>query len=456
MTDSFLRWCRTTCTVLLCAAGSWPAAAPAAADLVDLYGHALTHNPAFRAGEAGEAAALEAERAARGQLLPQVSAFADAQRIDERIQGTFFGFPDVDRSEGFTRYLYGVTVNQPLFRGDVFAGLDKAALGVAQARLAQEQRRAALLLEVAEAYFDALSAREVLELAQTRLKTVERQREQVRSRAEAGLLTEADRQLAESALQLARARQVEAQSALLVARSRLQAATGRREARIRSLTPGLSLVLLNPTDEGFWTSRARQAHPRVLQAELAAAIAEREATQQRRRHWPTLDLVGGYFELDNGGGLSGRRDEREVRIGARLALPIYAGGQIEAAAAAAGHRQTQAEAQLDEARDAAELEARTAYLQLLGGQQQLGALRQAVSAARLAESAARAGFDAGTRTSADVLAAVDQRFAAEVQLTGLSHRILLDSLRLKRAAGVLSGADLTELNRQLGPAVDLQ
>lgn len=446
----------TAAGLLLAALGcSGPAAAEPVADLLGLYEQALMRNPGFRGAESGAAAALEGEAVARGRLLPQLSAYGEAQAIDERITGNFFGLTDVDRDERFERYSYGLNLTQAVIRPDLWAGLDQAVLRSEQARLQQGQLRASLLLELAEAYFGALAAKDALRLAQTRVETVREQRDLVVSRSQAGLLTDAEQQFSEAALALARTAEVEARSALLIARSQLHAVSGRADAQVRGLSPSFNVLLPNPAIEEVWVERARLAHPRVLQARLDAEIARLEVRRVQRRRWPSLDLVGQAAELDSGGGLAGERDERELRIGARLAIPLYAGGQISAGVRAAGHLAEQAEAELARAQDEAALEARRAYLQLLGGRLQISALRDAVEAARRGELAARSGFEAGTRTHAELFAATEQRFEAEVRYQAVRYRQLLSSLQLKAAAGTLSAADATGLNRLLDAPVRL-
>lgn len=432
-----------------------PAAAAPVADLLGLYEQALLRNPGFRSAQAGAAAALEGEAVARGKLLPQLSAYGEAQAIDERITGNFFGIADVDRDEQFERYTYGLNLTQAVIRPDLWVGLDQAVLRSEQARLQQGNLRASLLLELANAYFSALAAKDALRLAQARVETVREQRDLVVSRSQAGLLTDAEQQFSEAAFALARTAEVEARSALLIARSRLHAVSGRADQQVRGLSSRFNVLLPNPAIEEVWVDRARVAHPRVLQARLDAEVARLEVRRVQRRRWPSLDIVGQASELDSGGGLSGERDERELRIGARLAMPLFAGGQIDAGIRAAGHLAEQAEADLARAQDEAALDARTAYLQLLGGQLQISALRDAADAARRGELATRSGFEAGTRTHAELFAASEQRFEADVRYQAVRYRLLLSSLQLKAAAGTLSTADATELNRLLDAPVRL-
>ncbi|MHA7834594.1 MAG: TolC family protein, partial [Algiphilus sp.] len=77
------------------------------------------------------------------------------------------------------------------------------------------------------------------------------------------------------------------------------------------------------------------------------------------------------------------------------------------------------------------------------------ALVQAVDSAQAAEASAQIAFEVGSRTAADYLAAVRERFRAQRDLARARYDYLLGLLRLRKAAGVLRMADLEEMNRVL-------
>lgn len=430
-------------------------AAEDTADLVSYYGDALRNHPDARSADALAAVAARGIERARGKLLPQLSAFAEGAYVDESITGDYFGIVDVDRQDEYERYLYGVNLSQAVVQPTLWAELDQAEVREQQSQLALKAQRSGLLLDVAEAYFGALAAQEAVGLAKARLSAVRQQRDQVVSQADAGLTTEAERQYAEAAVKLAVARRTEVESDARIATRRLHAAAGRRDARILGLSPSFNGLLPNPPDEYAWVERARTDNPQVLQAALSLRLAELDLRKAHRGRWPTLDIVGAAYQIDAGGGLAGERDEREARIGLRAAMPLFSGGQLSAVIDQADLQRIRAEAALEQAQTDAVFAARKAFLGMMAAQQQVSALQDAVEAARLAESGTRAGFEAGTRTSADVFNALEQRFAAEVRYQALRYELLLQSLALKQAAGTLVAADAVHLNRLLSGAVAL-
>ena len=76
-------------------------------------------------------------------------------------------------------------------------------------------------------------------------------------------------------------------------------------------------------------------------------------------------------------------------------------------------------------------------------------LGAAVGASRAAEAEFKIGFDAGTRTNADLLSATERRYFAEVELQRRRYGQVVDALELKELAGSVGPEDVKQLNRLL-------
>ena len=66
-----------------------------------------------------------------------------------------------------------------------------------------------------------------------------------------------------------------------------------------------------------------------------------------------------------------------------------------------------------------------------------------------AEIAVNGGFEAGTRTYADVLSAIEHRYSAQTDYALARYNFLVDSLKLKQDAGMLLTVDLARINDML-------
>jgi len=86
---------------------------------------------------------------------------------------------------------------------------------------------------------------------------------------------------------------------------------------------------------------------------------------------------------------------------------------------------------------------------VLSGISRVQALKQAVISNETALEAVRMGFEAGTRDAIDVLDARKELTAAEQDFSSARYAWLLDTLRLKKAAGNLKPDDLAAINQLL-------
>jgi outer membrane protein len=93
---------------------------------------------------------------------------------------------------------------------------------------------------------------------------------------------------------------------------------------------------------------------------------------------------------------------------------------------------------------------RATYLNVMAGISRVKALTQALFSNGAAANASRIGFKVGTRTSVDVLVALRDMFRAQRDSTRARYSYLLNTLRLKQAAGTLTADDLSVLNTWLG------
>ena len=76
-------------------------------------------------------------------------------------------------------------------------------------------------------------------------------------------------------------------------------------------------------------------------------------------------------------------------------------------------------------------------------------MKQAVASSRTALEATQAGFDVGTRTIVDVLNSQFALFAAMTRYEQARYDYILNTLRLKQAAGTLQVQDLEEIDNWL-------
>lgn len=424
-------------------------ALPLPDDLSSAYRSALSNNTDYRSALQDFRAAAEAEPQALARLLPELEASGSYNRVRQSIDGDFFGFPDVDDTDIFDRYAYGARLTQPLFNFGALLGLDRAELEVGRARLQLTAARHELMLSTAEAYFALLSAQDERRLVRAERSAIQRQSGQAQGSFEAGLIPESDLMAVRTQLDRVRAREIAADNRIEIARSRLETLVGSEVGRLARFRDAPRMPEMEHERLERWFEKAEQHNIQLLSETVALRLAELDTRIARSAHYPTLDLVGSHAFFDADGGFEGAREDQDSRIGVVLNVPLFEGGATASRVRQAQARAASQSQATEGARAQARLDTREAFLNAQAARARAEALERAVESARSAEASTRAAFDTGSRTAADYLVAVRERFRAQRDLSQARYDYILDLLRLRRAAGVMTVTDLEDLNRSL-------
>jgi len=417
-----------------------------AADLLSVYQLAESNDPTYLQEIASYHATLEAKPQAMSQLLPAVNLSAETRRHDQDISAanSFGAAGEVNfNSRGYT-----LSVSQPVFRRDRFIALKQADSEINQAEAELTQAQQDLIVRVAERYFDVLSALDNLEFTQAEVKSLSRQLEQANQRFEVGLSAITDVQEAQAGYDLAVAQEILALNAIDNAQEAMREITGDYITEFNTLGSNIALVRPDPEAIESWTTLSLDQNLGMVAAKHAAETARNEIKRQAAGHYPTLDLVGSHG-YDSTGGRFGATKTHASSIGLELNIPIYSGGSVSSQTREAHENYNIAMHALELARRSAQRLTREAYLGVISGISQVNALNQAVISSETALEATEAGFEVGTRTAVDVVASQRTTSEARRNHSQAKYNYILDSLRLKQAAGTLSPDDIKLVNAWL-------
>ena len=309
-----------------------------------------------------------------------------------------------------------------------------------------------MILRVAESYFDILAAQDVLEFARAEETAIARQLEQAQKRFEVGLIAITVVLEAQAQYDSALAQTILAENQLDNAFQALEVIIGQTPSlNPARLSDNLELTRPVPAQSEPWVEIALQNNQSLLAALAAERAADHERQIKNKSRYPTLDFIASYSDADIENDAAALLDDekQDFSLAILFNVPLYTGGRISA-------ERAQAEAAYQSARSLALLQrrltsqnTRIAFLGVLSGISQVTALKQALKSSNTALEATEAGFDVGTRTSVDVLISLRATYAAERDYAGARYDYLINTLRLKQASGLLSTADLEQINRWL-------
>ena len=163
-----------------------------------------------------------------------------------------------------------------------------------------------------------------------------------------------------------------------------------------------------------------------------------------RVHYPTLGLNASYGVTNSDDRnitdtfISPASENTDAKVILSLDIPIYSGGATSSTV-------RQKSAELDQAKALHELEkrrtialARSSYLSVEADIATVKARKQAVISTQTSLDATMAGYDAGTRTSVDVLLSQRLLFSSQRDYYDARYTYIINSMELKRVAGTLA------------------
>ena len=415
-----------------------------AADLLNVYRDALVSDPVYQSARAQYSSTIEALPQARATYLPLLSAV-----------GSIF-HNDVDREiapdQHYTTNTFGVTLSQPVFRLQNWIAIGQAEQQVMQAGSVLASAQQDLALRVAQAYFDVLLARDNVALSAAQKTAISEQLAQAKRNFEVGTATIVDTLEAQARYDQAVAKEIADQNDLEVKQRALQVLLGKLPDGLTPVREPLELANPTPQDIEAWVRAGSDSSFTVAIARANYEIAQREIGRQQAAHLPTVDLSGSVTR--------GHNPQLAVpqalgpntvtsSIGLTLSIPLYSGGLIQSRVRQAVANRDRAEQDLENAQRNVAQAVRAAYLNVTAGISQVRALEQALVSTQSQLDSTILGRDVGVRTSVDVLNAQQQVFQTRRDLQQARYNYLMNTLRLKAAAGQLNEADIEKVNTAL-------
>ena len=411
---------------------------------------------ASRSYDATYLAARSAAEAAESRL-----AQSDALRLPSAglvVTATRSGSDAPQRAGNFygTVNQLALTARQPIYNRanvETISQSEKAyEIAVADLETAEQD----LIVRLAQAYFDVLTAQDSLGTTQANKKAVTEQLASAKRNFEVGTTTITDTREAQARFDLINAQEIAGQNDLSTKRAALDTLVGRIGIAPKPLAVPVAIPPLARSNVDDWLSGADADSPNVRKARLAYDIAQLETNKARAGHLPTLDLVGSVSGNHNTG-LSGVGTGtgtipgtfKNASIGLQLNVPVFSGFSVQNRVKETLDLAEKSRNDLDGARRGVALGTRTAFLGVQSGQALVKALEAAESSSLLALEATQLGYKVGVRVTVDVLNAQTQLFTTRRDLDKARYDLVLGSLKLRQAAGQLKPDDVTAVNQLL-------
>ena len=415
-----------------------------AEDLLTVYMQAKESDPQISAAEAGYLATLEKRPQALAALRPSVKLSGSSSYTLSQSWTNY-----TDTGAGLANSTYSLSLTKPLYRRQINEQIAQTDIVIAQAKeslLAQQQN---LISRVAEAYFSYLNARDSAKFSRSEAVAIERQYNQVKAYFEAGRSAITDVKESQARYDEARANVALSDQNVEIALESLQTLTGRYYKILRGASDTTPLVVPAPKDIKAWTDAALQNNKSIKVAQYAVEIAQKSVDIARAGKKPTLDFFANHDGSISRGKNTSDSESVSASLGIQFSMSLYDAGNADAAIREARYNFHKALQELESSKRTATQSVRTYYLNIITGLSQLQALKRSLESNEVADKATQEGFRVGTRTAVDVLNSLRGTYSAQRNYSSARYTFLLNTIRLKQAAGTLSEQDLASLSRIL-------
>jgi outer membrane protein len=447
-------------------------------DLISLYQEAAFSDPVLNAARSNYQASKEIYWQGLSLLLPQANATPGGTRYYQHGQGTTVVAPGTGNSRVFDQKNYTVTLTQPLFNLTALEAFKQGDLNTKLADMRFYLAQQDLIIRVSQAYFDALTSQDNVELFRNKKSLIKQQLEIAQAKFDAGLATIVDVNTAQAALDLANSQEIAAQADLVVKRGVLEQLVGRPVGALKPLTKEAKIdgVLKDPRSKSKdakdilitdsvnpqlppgqtlddWIKQAESANFNVLASQLTVNLAESTYRGSQALNYPSLNLVGtSGFNTSNGTPNSYQPNNSNVynnTIALQMYIPLVSGGYASSVIRQNAALVDTAKANFDNARRTAAQSTRAAFTGFYGGLASVKAFEAAERSSSSALESSKLGFQVGTLINIDVLIALDTLINTRSQLQQARYNTILNAIKLKAQAASLSDEDLISINTLL-------
>jgi outer membrane protein len=439
-----------------------------AESLRDIYELALENDAQLKTEEAQYLANLETETLGLSALLPQVNANYDYTDTDQDTDAENVAFENgqispIDTSTNIDtdREGWAVSLNQAIFDLPAWFSFKsgKEVTKEAEATFAANQQN--LIVRVVEAYLLVLRAQDNLEASKAQERAFERQLEQTQQRFEVGLIAITDVYEAQAAYDLSQVNRIVDENNVSVALERLTVLTGQSHSNLHILKDDFDITLPQPADRSAWVDFALQNNFTLQAASHREEAARQRAKANQMGHAPRVSGNYSYQDYETQGdftrkpstGFESNPDNQQEmsQWQIRIDMPLYSGGAISSNRRRAAQDFSAArEGRINLTRNTV-TNARSLYMTVVSDASRVKARKQSIKSSTSALDATQAGYEVGTRNVVDVLNSQNTLFAAQRDYANSRYDYVVNLLRLKEQAGLLSPEDVYNLDSYLIP-----
>ena len=396
--------------------------------LHDLIKLANTHSETIKIAEDDVDIARQEEKRALSVLIPRATAYGSITEYKEDALAS----PDSQTM--------GIKLTQSFtLNGKELIALDVTRRSIEGKEFSLESIRSQYILQVAQAYYNILSARKLFEIAQSDVERLTTHRNAVKEKLSVGNVTKTYLFRAEAELSKALTEQKKAENAILQSKAALQ--------NLVDIDPDFDLQKQDISEiENYQCNLeelqayALENRTEIKEAKKNLEIAEKTVKFKKSDYWPTVELEGGYKETDiqyDATPTSVKYDTEDTYVSGSLVFTLYDGGLRRATIKQALLDQKKAEKALTLQEKKITLDSKTSFLDYETAKSTLHNLQDELKYAEETFNAVQMQYNYGMADSIDIMDANTLLVSAQRRISDARYKYYLSVLRIIYTKGDL-------------------
>jgi len=409
-------------------------------DLWQLHQEAQGADPRILRAQALTRSGESNERAAFGQLLPQLNASGSINRSrrDDNLSRTEYNGKRV-----------AMALNQVIYNPQVWRSYQRY---VELARQSADQSADTVVqanIDLSERYFAVLAAEDELALVRSELEATERNLKRINALYARQMAMVTDALDLEARVDALKADEIEASNKVQVSREAISELVGRDVQEPLKRIGGNPAFSLPAQAQDYWVQAALDSNPALHAREHGIRAAEAAIGEAKAGHLPRLglNLTAQRSDIGYEGTLTPRSENLIASLD--LQVPLYSGGSTSARVSASQSDKDAAQQELEALRRQVIKETRTAYLGMSAELSRIKATRRALESAEKSRLATEKAFGYGVKNAVDVMDSIKDEFRARRDFYQSQYSFVTSLLVLHRWSGRLGDGDIQKANEWL-------
>lgn len=423
-----------------------------AEDLLTIYGQALESDPELQMAGYKVQIGTAQKGQALGGMLPQINASTNWSQNNQIVDGPKVkNNLAVDNSNHYNGTRYNVSLSQSLLDFAKFWDWRRAQYIENQYTFENIAAQHDIMFNVVDKYFNVLETEDILFYLRAEEETTLKQLEQVQKQFAKQLILITDVYEVEAKADQLKARIIEAETELVIAKESLKELTNTEPLGLYKLRDEIDYVKLDGKLSD-WIEVAKSENPMLAAQISAIEAADRNVKVQKSKYLPVVDMQMQYYSTNTGYQSINLGQNYETTVGAiNITIPLFSGGVTTNQMYEAQYKLSISHSENEAKIRALIKETSDTFLSTNASVKRISASHKALDSAVKSRESLETSFNYGEQTIGDVLNAQRNEFVAKLELAQAKYAFIRNKIRFFRATGLITEENLVEVNNWLKP-----